>query len=148
MTEATHTPPGLCLEPGRWEELECLWRLFNAARADHPCFGPQAWSLMRFRGATQGEALLVARTGDTLAGFAAVWEPDRFIHHLYVAPEAQRRGVGRALVDACAQHFGRPLSLKCLTANHDARRFYRATGWREGQCHTGPDGPYVVCVLA
>lgn len=70
-----------------------------------------------FLSASRGEILLIAECGGQLAGFASVWQPTRFVHFLFVARPFRRRGVGRALLEACSARFGRPLSLKCLKRN-------------------------------
>ena len=87
---------------------------------------------------TAGEALYLAWQGRHLAGLASVWEPDRFLHFLFVDPVAQRTGVGRALVAHLAACYPPPLTLKCLRCNEAALAFYRATGWRA--CGVGGAG--------
>lgn len=82
-----------------------------------------------FLSASRGEILLIAECNGQLAGFASVWQPTRFVHFLFVARPFRRRGVGRALLDACAVRFGRPLSLKCLKRNLPALAFYRKLGF-------------------
>ncbi len=91
-----------------------------------------------FAAATAGEALYLAWQGTRLAGRASVWEPDQFLHFLFVDPAAQRTGVGRALVAHLAACYPPPLTLKCLRCNETALAFYRATGWRA--CGTGGAG--------
>lgn len=83
-----------------------------------------------FLSASRGEILLIAECDGQLAGFASVWQPTRFVHFLFVARPFRRRGVGSALLDACAARFGRPLSLKCLKRNLPALAFYRELGFR------------------
>jgi len=56
------------------------------------------------------------------------------VHVLYVDPHHQRRGVGRALLEAVAGRLAargrRRLLVGVLAANAPARRFYEATGGR------------------
>lgn len=92
---------------------------------------------------TEGEQILVAEEGNGgILGFASIWAPDSFLHNLFVHPSFTRRGVGRALLAACARHFTHPSTLKCLKANTQALDFYRSQGWRVLREETGPDGPY------
>jgi GNAT superfamily N-acetyltransferase len=94
---------------------------------------------------TAGEKLLVAVTSDDLPlGFLSVWEPDRFIHHLYVHSEMRNRGVGKALLESLGAQVPAPWTLKCLTANDRALAFYTSQGWKKISSGVGDEGPYVV----
>jgi GNAT superfamily N-acetyltransferase len=66
-----------------------------------------------------------------ILGFVGVFTPASFIHHLYVAPEAQGRGVGGRLLELASERLESPLELKCLLRNRRAREFYRQRGWQE-----------------
>jgi GNAT superfamily N-acetyltransferase len=97
---------------------------------------------------TKGETVFVAvGDGGELDGFVAVWEPDSFIHHLYVRPEARRQGVASALLDALAGHFAFPWRLKCVRANAVALDFYAKRGWKEVGAGRGVQGHYAVLEL-
>ena len=98
-----------------------------------------------FKRNSSGEAVLVclSPTG-RISGFLAVYAAGAFIHHLYVAPDAQRQGVGRALLAALADMLPKPWRLKCVTANQAARQFYAHTGWVETEKALGSQGEYVV----
>jgi putative acetyltransferase len=62
-------------------------------------------------------------------GYVAVTA--RHIENLYIDPAAQGRGVGAQLVAAVeARVPARPLTLRCLHANPEARRFYERHGFR------------------
>ena len=81
---------------------------------------------------TQGERIFVGVLDKEISGYVSVWEPDCFIHHLYVDPSAQRSGLGRALVARVEALVGRqPITLKCQLANTGAMRFYLALGFEE-----------------
>ena len=97
---------------------------------------------------TQGETLFVATgEGGVVDGFVAIWEPDSFIHHLYVRPEARRQGVASALLDALAGHFAAPWRLKCVRLNTVALDFYSRRGWKEVGAGKGVQGAYLVLEL-
>jgi GNAT superfamily N-acetyltransferase len=97
---------------------------------------------------THGETVFVAMGEDgELDGFVAVWEPDSFIHHLYVRPEARRQGVASALLDALAGHFALPWRLKCVRLNTVALDFYSKRGWKEVGAGKGVQGHYAVLEL-
>lgn len=91
---------------------------------------------------TDGERILVAEGNGSLLGFASIWEPDCFLHNLFVHPSFTRKGVGRALLAGCAKHFSAPPTLKCMKANTKALQFYASQGWRALREEVGPDGPY------
>lgn len=92
---------------------------------------------------TEGETLLLAELDGRIAGFAAVWEPDAFLHHLYVDPAMQRRGVGRALIDGMRRLCGRPLELKCQANNRAALAFYKKLGFTPGESGISDIGPWI-----
>jgi GNAT superfamily N-acetyltransferase len=93
---------------------------------------------------TAGEIVLVALIDHEPVGFASIWEPDSFLHNLFVHPTCQRRGVGRALLAACAPYFRSTATLKCLKRNRAAMRFYRAHGWSVRGEGKGAGGAYFV----
>ena len=82
------------------------------------------------------EDVWLALASGALLGILSLFEPENFIHCLYVDPNAQRLGVGRALVDYVRRETGRPLTLKLDVPNRRAIAFYEATGWKR---MTGPD---------
>lgn len=93
---------------------------------------------------SKGESILVAERNGEILGFVSVWDPDGFIHHLYVGPGHQRQGIGRALVDAVQRRHPGPLTLKCLQANRMALDFYFATGWVEEGKGVAAEGEYLL----
>ncbi|MDQ8937087.1 GNAT family N-acetyltransferase [Acinetobacter rudis] len=102
------------------------------------------WTLQDFEASTQDELILVAEYGQQYLGFAAVFLPDNFLHHLFVAPQFQNLGVGSALLIAAEKHFTTTGNLKCLSENHAAQRFYIKHAWQvvdSGKC---AEGDYVL----
>lgn len=92
---------------------------------------------------TVGEALWVALDAQqALAGFVALQEADRFIHHLFVSPDLQRQGVGQRLLQALPGWGTRTFQLKCLQRNLPALAFYQAQGFYKVGEGYGPDGAY------
>jgi GNAT superfamily N-acetyltransferase len=100
-----------------------------------------------FETVTAGEELWVAEgAGRAIIGFVSIWRPARFIHHLYVDPAWQRRGVGRALLSraiAVCQGGGGKAELKCGEANRAAQSFYIAAGLRPVGWGWAPSGPWI-----
>lgn len=73
--------------------------------------------------------ILVAGTSVRVAGFLSLVAEGRHIGGLFVAPEAQGRGIGRRLVETAAEAHG-PLTVEVYAANAEARAFYGALGFR------------------
>jgi putative acetyltransferase len=65
-------------------------------------------------------------------GFVSVLE-SRFVGALFVAPDAIRQGIGRALLDEVKQHYAW-LSLEVYQKNESAVSFYHAQGFRIEDC--------------
>ena len=94
---------------------------------------------------TRGEKVHVALASDEEpVGFISVWEPEAFIHHLYVRRVSRGRGVGALLLKSLDGALPKPWRLKCLEANQVARSYYLRRGWREVSNGNGEDGPFVV----
>lgn len=94
-----------------------------------------------FLAETEGETVILAERGKRILGFAAVYEPESFLHHLYVDPRFHRHGVGSALLNASRDLAREPLTLKTQTQNVRARAFYARHGFfatEEGDDGNGP----------
>jgi GNAT superfamily N-acetyltransferase len=89
-----------------------------------------------FKRFAEEEDVFLALAGDALVGILSLFRADNFVHCLYVDPDAQRLGVGRALVAHVRRETGKPLTLKLDTPNFNAIAFYEATGWTR---MTGPE---------
>lgn len=124
-----------------------LWKLFNEARHEGDGFPDKESDYADFLEAVDGERILVARTGSKIVGFASIWEPDTFLHHLYVSPSCQCQGVGKTLLQHCIDQFGLPMTLKCNESSTGACQFYETLGWRNTGKAEGPEGSYILYVL-
>lgn len=120
------------------------WRITRARGWDVPAlarilwdFGDEAAWLPRVRSRRDEARLIrrmvrdgwvhVARRGARVVGFIAAGEGE--IHALYLVPAARGQGIGQALI-AHAQARAPRLGLWTHAANHTARRFYAAAGFR------------------
>ena len=74
----------------------------------------------------------VADVDGEVAGWAALGRDDEserdFLHHLYVAPEYQRRGIGDALFTKAKERFPEGFRWYVFQDNRGARAFYDARG--------------------
>jgi GNAT superfamily N-acetyltransferase len=129
---------------GEADGAECA-RIFREAwHAGHP-YAPRELGMPEFRAETSGEIVLVAVTGNgAVAGFAGVYLPGSFVHHLYVDPLLHRRGIGRALLAAALSVAGGRATLKGQQRNPDALTFYRRLGWTSGETGDSAIGPWVM----
>ena len=86
----------------------------------------------------------MAEDDSRVVGFSSVWLQDNFIHHLFVDPTQQGRGIGKMLLEACLNgKLCKPARLKCVVRNQQACEFYERLGWRvESTTEDGPMGPY------
>ncbi|HDT3334485.1 TPA: N-acetyltransferase [Klebsiella aerogenes] len=77
-------------------------------------------------------ATWVWQENDALKGFISVMD-SRFVGALFVAPQAIRHGISRALLDEVKQHYDW-LSLEVYQKNVRAVNFYHAQGFRIEDC--------------
>ena len=96
-----------------------------------------------FADVTKGETIWIAVDAQNKPlAVLAVQEGDAYIHHLYVDPQAQGQGLGRALLQHLQSRLAFPWRLKCVAQNHDALKFYARMGWHEIEQGLGEDGLY------
>ncbi|MBC3916908.1 GNAT family N-acetyltransferase [Undibacterium sp. CY18W] len=81
---------------------------------------------------------------DQVLALLAVQQERAYIHHLYVHPRAQGRGLGRALLVFLQTHMAFPWRLKCVLNNKAGMAFYQRLGWLELQQGHGADGLFVL----
>ena len=135
----------IAIRPATDDDRPALRELFlQARRATFDWIAADSFRLEDYDGQTRGERVLVAQASDgSLAGFVALWEPDRFVHHLYLAAGRQRQGIGRTLLQALGWPE-QPLQLKCLRRNEAALAFYLRLGFAGIGQGQGADGEYVL----
>ena len=113
------------------EDAETVVRIFRESRAEampwlpvlHTVQEDEAW----YRGRLAGEAWVYELDG-RVVGFAVVHEDD--LDALYVAPEAQRGGVGSALFRRAQESRPEGFGWWVFRDNVRARRFYESRGGR------------------
>ena len=109
---------------------------------------PQRYALDDFDADTQDELLLVCERDDRVVGFAGLWTPDDFLHHLFVHEAQQGHGAGRGLLRAAQSYAKGPLRLKCAVRNDRALRFYEQLGGVvESTATAEPEGEHHTVVL-
>lgn len=123
--------------------------LFLAARLDafHWC-APSSFRLSDFSVQTEGEIIHLAEDDETPGspplGFISVWLLENFVHHLYVSPGHQRKGIGTQLLGSLGQWLPLPYQLKCLGKNETAIAFYQKHGWTRLSLGSDALGDYLL----
>jgi N-acetylglutamate synthase len=93
-------------------------------------------NIERFLGRNPGLSF-TARDGGRLVGALLCGDDGRrgYLHHLAVAADHRRRGVGSALVDrslaALAARGVRKCHIFVIRANEEGKRFWARVGWQE-----------------
>jgi len=80
---------------------------------------------------TEEEYIIVAVEDTHILGFASLYLPDDFIHNLFVHPDFSGKGVGSLLVNASIEKMNKPITLKCVSENQKAMKFYEHNGWKK-----------------
>lgn len=93
---------------------------------------PGTHAAARFIEQVRDELVFVAVARGRLVGLAALYEPESFLHSLYVDRGWEGVGVGSALLAAAEEAAPGPLSLKVEERNRRARTFYTRRGFVEG----------------
>lgn len=125
------------------EDFEQLRELYYKARKnDFHWVDPSTLKITDFDQAVEGELILVALIDGQVAGFISIWEPDNFIHNLFVDPDFRHIGIGKAFIEEALKRYKKSMTLKCVKENENALNFYLAMGWSVVSEEIGPDGPY------
>lgn len=137
------------IRPAREQDRHNLAEIYLRVRRETFLWvDPSRFSLEDFEVHANGERLFVCENGrGAVAGFAAVWEPDDFIHMLYILPAFQGRGAGKALLAALPGWPTRRYRLKCLVKNTRAMAFYRTLGFEVIGNGASPEGDYKEMLL-
>ena len=94
-----------------------------------------------------GETMFVARKGEAIIGFSALFESE--IRAIYVHPNYTRQRVGTLLLEALERAaVNRNIDKLKLSASINAKSFYESCGYQviEYSVHTLPSGVKIPCV--
>ena len=126
-------------------DLPALGKLFDQYRQFYqlPTDVAKATAYLEARlGARESVVLVAADDAEQLLGFTQLYPtwcsllagPVYVLYDLYVAPQARRRGVGRALLKAAAERGRRDgklrMTLSTAKTNADAQSVYESLGWQ------------------
>lgn len=116
--------------PQYWEDIQ---KVHDPARKQELAFAGLIDAFLPLSVAAEREALFdyhvyVALEGETAVGFTAFTEDE--LAWLYVRPDCQRRGIGRALAEfALSQMDAGEKSVEVLAGNEPARSLYHSLGF-------------------
>ncbi len=112
--------------------------LFDLRLMEKVCFPQDAWPLIELIGVlTLPDVVRIkAVHKDRMLGFVAGDVRSRrkegWIASISVLPEFQRRGIARALLDACEQQMGMPIvKLSVRKTNYGAQVLYQKLGYHQ-----------------
>lgn len=110
---------------------------------------PSRFKKEDFEKSTEGEEIFVAEESKKIIGFISAWTHDSpcFIHHLFVSPLHQGKGIGKALIKSLFSWLPFPFRLKCLKKNEKALKFYLKNHWIQIEEGMSKDGEYVLLEL-
>ncbi len=121
-----------------------LLDIFNNSRLALGCYPDASMSMADFSVLIAEEEIYVATDNNgEIMGFAGIWVPDNFIHHLYVLPDKQGQGTGTKLLNKCVETYGLPLTLKCDQINVAGHSFYEHYGFKAISTGEGDYGTWV-----
>src|ERR1700712_1197625 len=136
--------------PARPDDTQALCDIYlTVRRTTFTWVDPSRFHREYFSTHTKDEVVFVCQNEDGgIVGFLALWEPENFIHMLYVRPESQGRGAGTALLQALPNWPRRRYRLKCLVKNERALAYYEAMGFEVCGFGTSAEGDYKDMELA
>jgi GNAT superfamily N-acetyltransferase len=121
-------------------DLAAMQRVRNSVR-ENPLSDPLKISAADYLQYIGAGTAWVAEASGSVTGFAVIDAPRARIWALFVQPDAEGSGIGRALHDHMldwAKQRGHKRLALTTGAGTRAERFYRRAGWRH--CGAAPDG--------
>ena len=121
------------------KDYSVIQGIYNTVRNEMPFLS----EIPDIKNVLTGEVVYEAIAEGEAIAFISLWEPDNFIHYLFVSPSYQSKGVGLQLITHLLEVYGKPLGLKCLLENANAVRFYKKNGFDEKYRGTSTEGEYI-----
>ncbi|MDV3663088.1 GNAT family N-acetyltransferase [Elizabethkingia anophelis] len=121
------------------KDYSAIQQIYNEVRNEIPFLS----EISDFKDALNGEVIYEAIADGEIIAFISLWEPDNFIHYLFVSPLYQNKAIGLQLITYLSEVYGKPLGLKCLLENTNAVRFYKKNGFHEKYRGASAEGEYI-----
>ena len=130
------------------DDLKSVFQVYTESCQSSVLKNSCVQDIQEFDDLIKDEELYVYEEGGRVAAFVSIYPPQSFIHHLYVLPVYQKRGIAKALISHLRNKFELPLSLKCESNNEGAISFYKKTGWKLFNSGSEIDGTeYILMTL-
>jgi N-acetylglutamate synthase len=131
----TSAPIGICpMIAADYDEVMAFWQSIEGLGLDEDTDSREG--IVGYLERNPGLSFVVRREGRIIGAVLCGHDGRRgYLHHLAVAPDCRRQGIGRALVDACLAALGSLGIQKCniflLADNQLGKAFWRHNGWNE-----------------
>jgi len=130
------------------KDVPDLKKIFLIARKTHFTWRDTSqFQLSDYDKATEGEDIWLAEENGRILGFIALWAPTNFIHHLFIHPHYQGKGIGKKLLEKAKEILQYPITLKVEIPNEKARLFYSKQGWSVVEENNNAEEPYYLMKL-
>ena len=126
------TPP--TIRPARQDEYDEVARVWMNSWVSTGLEDASNFLLAKLRARVpleinKGWSLYVADADGAIAAMLALHLGDLYLDQLFVAPEYQRRSIGRQLLAFTRQHLPDEIWLRCVRENEKAWRWYEREGF-------------------
>ena len=127
--------------PGDEASLSEIWfRSWLSVGLDHPVVTQDDLTSRLPRDLCERWDVTLVDSGGRLLGFLALALEERRLDQLFIAPEAQGRGIGKRLFEVARQKMPTGFWLSTQPGNARACRFYERVGMTLDRFETGPFG--------
>jgi ribosomal protein S18 acetylase RimI-like enzyme len=125
------------LRPARPDDFDFAWALYRGLMRDlsrEIGLWHEPVQRAMIRSAINGNEVSIILSGGQPAGWLQIQDAEDavYVHHLYIAPDHQRRGVGTRLLKKIlrqARDRAKPVHLWVMRNNQQARRLYQRLGF-------------------
>lgn len=127
------------------EDIEALEHLFQFTRKHtFTLRSSTEFKVGDYVESTREDEVWIAEERGVVIGFVSIYVPDNFIHHLFVHPNHQGKGIGTNLLQLAEQNLRRPMTLKVAMDNPKSWSFYEKYDWKRVSKHEDADEPYIL----
>lgn len=135
----------MILRKPRKKDLPALETLFQETRR-HTFSGrnPETFKMGDYAQSTQEDEVWISEEREVITGFVSIYPPHNFIHNLFVHPDHQGKGLGKALLQVAEENLSRPMTLKVAMDNPKVLPFYEKYGWRCLSLHPKAENPHLL----
>jgi GNAT superfamily N-acetyltransferase len=117
-------------QPSEYETIAAIWYESASAMDGGPpaLDDPSTLPARILKGIESGWCLNIAVVDGHIVGLLATFPERRILDQLFVAPDAQRQGIGAALLDEAKRQLATGFTLRTPLTNAAGHRFYQRHG--------------------